>query len=302
MVTLLLLGASSLAADVVQGAHTAAMGGIGVAAPHDNAGITLNPGLIGLVERYDFHAHVRFGPTGDLQWAATALDARTSDAFGAGLAYSGDRFDPPLRTNELPGWSRPGEELTNRRRQSDFTLAAGVPFLGRRASIGLAALFSAYNHDRDGQGSTADLHAGLGVRPFDWLTLGFGVRNFVPVASPQDRPLSFVGGGRLESERLAFEANVWLADDPLAVSPVSLAVGGEAAPTDAFRARMGVFRDGVLDRTDLTVGLGLVTRNGGGLDYAIRIPVQGPELRGNTLVHQIALRFSAPEDILEPER
>ena len=302
-------GGPAFGSDVVQGAHTAAMGGVGVAAPHDNAGITLNPGLIGLVERYDFHAHLRFGPTGDIQWAATALDARTSKSFGAGFAYSGDRFDPPLLQNQLPGWSLPGEQLENRRREDDFTLAFGVPVLGRRLSFGTSVLFSRFNHDRDGSGSTADLHAGVGFRPFDGLTLGLGVRNFVPVESTQDRPLSWVAGARLESpadrdtgvRRVALEANLWSSTDPFAARALSIAAGAAVAPSDALRVRAGVFRDGPLQRTRLTMGLGLATRRGGGLDYAMLLPIAGQPLKGNTLVHQIAIRFNAPEDILEPE-
>ncbi|MEO0605642.1 MAG: hypothetical protein AAF211_29690 [Myxococcota bacterium] len=313
MVNLLLVGAAALGADVVQGANTAAMGGIGVAAPNDNAGITLNPGLLGLVERYDFHAHVRFGPLGlardrgpddegrrtDLQWAATALDARTSSRFAAGFAYSGDRFQPPLQENQLPGWSLPGEQLANRRRENDFTLAFGVPLLDRRLSLGASVLYSQFNHDRDGRGSTADLHAGIGLRPLDWITLGFAVRNFVPVASSQDRDLSFVAGGRLESARVAVEANLWSSTDPLANAPLSIAVGGEVAPSPTTRVRVGVLREGPLGRTRLTAGFGLATKRGGGLDYALQLPVAGDELRLNTLVHQIAFRFSAPEDLLE---
>lgn len=302
MVILLLVGATALGADVVQGANTAAMGGVGVAAPQDNAAITLNPGLIGLVERYDFHAHVRFGPTGDLQWAATALDSRTSEKFGAGFAYSGDRFDPPLRQNDLPGWSLPGEELGNRRRENDFTLAFGVPVLDRRLSLGLGALLSQFNHDRDGQGSTADLHAGIGFRPVDWLTLGVGVRNFAPINSVQDRPLSWVAGGRVEAaDKVALEANLWSSTDPLADSAISIAAGVEVAPSDAARFRVGVFRDGPISRTRVTAGFGLVTSRGGGLDYALLIPVAGDDFAWRTFVHQIAFRFSAPEDLLEDE-
>ncbi len=300
MVNLLFVGATALAADVVQGANSAAMGGTGVASPHDNAAITLNPGLIGLVERYDFHAHVRFGPEGDLQWAATALDARTSKRFGAGLAYAGDRFDPELRQSQLPGWSLPGEELENRRREDDFTLAFGVPVLNRRLSVGAGLLFSRFNHDRDGRGSTADLHVGVGLRPVDWVTLGVGVRNFVPIDSPQDRALSFVFGGRIDAaDRLALEANVWASRDPIADSPVTVAVGAELAPSETSRVRLGVFRDGPISRTRLTAGFGLVTKRGGGLDYALLMPIAGQDFAWRTLVHQIALRFSAPEDILE---
>lgn len=303
MVPLLLASAAALAADVVQGANTAAMGGVGVAAPSDNAAITLNPGLIGLVERFDFHAHFRLGPTGDLQWAATAIDSRTSERFGAGFAYSGDRYDPPLTNNELPGWSLPGEELANRRRQDDFTLGLGVPLLGRRLSLGASVLFSRFNHDRDGKGSTADVHVGIGVRPVEWLTVGAGIRNLAPIPSPQDRPLSWVAGARLEATRAAIEGNVWSSTDPLAPSSWSIAAGGEVSPTVGTRVRLGMFRDGPLQRTRLTAGFGLVSERGGGLDYALMVPVAGQELRPGTLVHQIAVRFSAPdEDLLDPER
>ena len=303
MVSLLSFAAAAFASDVVQGAHTAGMGGVGVASANDNAGITLNPGLIGLVERYDVHAHVRFGPTGDLQWAATALDARTSDVFGAGFAYSGDRFDPPLRNSDLPGWSLPDEELSNHRRQDDYTLAFGLPVLDRRASIGLGVLFSRFTHDLHGKGSTADLHAGIGVRPADWVTVGIGLRNFVQVDSPQDRPISAVAGGRLEAGgRFAVEANLWWTADPLAASKESFAIGAEVSPAETLRVRLGASRDGAFAQNRLTFGLGLVGKSGGGIDYALLVPLPGEPLQFRSLVHQIAFRFRAPEDLLESDR
>ncbi|MEN0066643.1 MAG: hypothetical protein AAGA48_31205 [Myxococcota bacterium] len=314
MLYLFMALAPAFGADVVQGANTAAMGGIGAAAANDNASITLNPGLLGLVERYDFHAHLRLGPNlncparedceggSDRQWAATALDARTSKRFAAGFAYSGDRFSPPLRQNELPGWKLPDEELGNRRRQDDFTLSLGVPFWERRMSLGLGLLYSRFNHDRDGSGSTADLHAGWGFRPVNALTLGVGVRNFVPTNSVQDRPLSVVAGLRITAaDIVAVEANLTSTSEPLADSRWSFAAGAEAALGSSFRLRLGAVRDGPLAVTQLTTGLGIATKRGGGLDYALSIPLAGRDLRGNTLIHQFAIRFSAPEDILEED-
>lgn len=327
MVVLLHWLLAAHASDVVQGANSTAMGSTGAADPYDNAAITLNPGMLGLVERYDFHGHARFGPRGGLQWGATALDGRTSKRFAAGFAYSGDRLTRELRQNELPGWReipRPDstedetelEALTDRRRQDDFTLSIGVPLFGRRVAIGTGVLFSLFNHDRDGQGNTADLHAGIGLRPFKWLSAGFSVRNFVPIDSPQDRPLSYVGSLRLmardreDVERFAVEANIVSTDDPFAASRLSWGLGAQAA-SGSLRFRAGVFRDGGAARADLavgqqrtllTTGLGLVSKRGGGFDYSLLIPVAGDDLRGNTLIHQISFRFSAPDDILEDDR
>src|SRR5262245_43706569 len=131
------------AADVTAGANVLAAGGVGVAAPADNVGITLNPGTLGMRSRYDFSALFRYGPTGGIGWGATAMDARTSDAVAAGFAYSGSKIEPPLTPNDLPGWKviLPGgraEHISNVYKTHDFCGAIGVPFAHRHVSLGIA--------------------------------------------------------------------------------------------------------------------------------------------------------------------
>lgn len=307
MLSLSLVGSLALASDVVQGANLLGMGRVGAAAASDNAAITLNPGLLGLRERYDFHAHFRLGPMGpgsgdaqagppSLQWAATAMDARTSSAVALGFAYSGDRLDAPLTDRDLPGWWLPGEEITNRKRYHDFAGALAIPLLDRRLSLGLGGNVGLYNHDRQGEGLLWDLHLGLGLQPTPGLTLGLSARDLVPGAG-EDRPAQLLGGIRAEDAgNVAFEANVgytWVPEG----EPLSVGAGLEKVAGGA-QLRLGGLWSGPEDQLYATAGLGM-TDEGGGIEYGIAVPL-GPELSLGALVHQVSVRFGAPAEISPP--
>lgn len=292
----LLLAPVAPAADVLDGANLLGMGGVGAAASRDNAAITLNPGLLALHPRYDFLGQFRYGPSAAMSWGVSALDARTSDVVALGLAYSGDRSDPVLEDADLPGWTVPGAEITNRKRFHDFAGGLAVPVLDRRIGFGLGFVAGLYDHDRQGSGWTFDLHAGAGLRPVDWLVLGAAVRDFVG-GQEQDRPLSVVGGLRLEApEAIAVETNATWTDAYTTGLPVTLAAGLEL-PVDAARFRMGWRRDADVGVHSVTAGLGW-EREGAGIEYATRVPLSHTSF--GAVVHQVSIRFGAPEDILAP--
>ncbi|HHO54149.1 MAG TPA: hypothetical protein ENK18_25580 [Deltaproteobacteria bacterium] len=280
------------------------MGRVGVAAPSDNAAITLNPGLLGLRERYDFHAHFRLGPAGPaprgevggglgLQWAASAMDARTSSAVALGFAYSGDRFDAPLADRDLPGWWIPGEEITNRKRYQDFAGGLAIPLLDRHLSVGLGGDVGLYDHDRQGEGLFWDLHLGVGLQPTEGLTLGLSARDLLP-GDGEDRPMQLLAGLRAEDQgNLAFEINAghtWVD----AASPLSLRAGLEKILGHA-ELRLGGGWSGPEGQTYATAGIG-TSDEGGGLEYGVAVPLS-PDPSPGALLHQISIRFGAPAPI-----
>jgi hypothetical protein len=294
-VIVLLSVSRAFAGDVLEGANLLAMGSVGAAASRDNAAITLNPGLLPLHARYDFLGQFRYGPSAALSWGGSAMDAKTSNVLAMGLAYSGDVSEPPLGVDDLPGWTVPGEEISNKKRFNDFAGAISVPLLARRLGIGLGVDVGLFDHDRQGDGVTVDLHAGLGVRPVDWLVLGAALRDFVPDPE-QDRPTAFVSGARVETDLLAAELDVDWVDAVRQGLPVTLAAGTEV-PVGEARLRAGWRRDATDGVHSATAGVGW-EKDGAGLDYGISVPLSHTRL--DALVNQVSLRFGAPEE-LPPE-
>lgn len=305
VIVLFLAGsAPSWAADVGIGANLLAMGGVGAAASRDNASIALNPGLLGLQVRYDFQAAFRYGPVGGLQWGLSAMDGKTSKKVAAGIAYTGDRLNPPLTQAELPGWVEPGVEVTNVKRLHDFTGAIGVPLLDRKLSVGVAGNVGLFDNDRQGKGFTLDADAGIGLHPVEALTIGVSARNFLSVTDG-DRPPSGRVGVRVAAEDIvAVEANVektFLPPDLRADFPLWIGAGIEK-PIDHIRLRGGWERDpyavpGVAGNY-ATFGLGYED-DAGVIEYGVMIPLDNPTLAGT--VHGFQVRFGAPPGIEEPD-
>jgi hypothetical protein len=309
-----LAATSASAADVPRGANLLALGGTGAANPHDNAALALNPGLLGLVERYDFQAQFAYGPTNALQWGLNGMDGRNS-ALAGGFAYSGDRFEPRVRTEDLPGWREVGAEVRNRMRLHDLAVALALPLLDRRLAFGLSSAITWYNHDLLGKGVAFDLQGGVGVRPIDALTFGVAVRNFLPLRGGVDRPTSVVGGVRVEAPGIslgeprpapvAIEANAeWIPRQPPSLQdalPLVLSAGVEL-PLGAARIRAGGRRD-VGGLAWVTAGLGY-EREGTAVEYGVGIPtnpVLGPRQSAlASTVHAIQIRFEAPPEELPP--
>ncbi|MEQ1506907.1 MAG: hypothetical protein ABMB14_32065 [Myxococcota bacterium] len=241
------LASAASAADVGTGANLLGMGGVGAAASHDNAAITLNPGLLALEDRYDFQGQFAYGPDAGLHWGFSAADARGGDhKLAGGFSYTGDVYAPPLTVDDLPGWVIEGEEIPNRRRQHEFALGLAIPFAGRRVAVGLSGNLGLFDFDRGGNGAAFDLDAEVGWRPVQPLTLGLSARNVVPWF-PQDRATSVVVGARAEAaNNVAAELNAeWSFDaDPSAPATPLVIAGGLEKVVGAGRIRVGASSTG----------------------------------------------------------
>ena len=289
--------APSQAAEGVVAANLGAMGGAAAAASEDNAAITVNPGLLALHERYDLHGHFQYGPSAVSQWGASVVDSRTSKWLTLGFYYAGDRGNPPIRTEDLPGWTLPGETPTNLRRHHNLTMGAATHAFQRRLSFGLSGTWAIFNHDLQGSGSTGNMDAGIGARPTDWLDLGVAGRNLVPVDDIGVLPMTFVGGARVHGRPGALLADVEWREEVTRNSPITVAAGGEVLIREAACVRAGWRLDGPLNEHRLTTGVA-ATGPAGSLDLAFELPVapQGPTIDGLSFIVSVHLAAPKAED------
>ena len=292
----LLLAFTARAADTLPSAAQVAMGRTGIASDAENTALSLNPGMLGLTERYDVEGMFRYGPDGGIGWGGSVVDARTSDRIAGGLFYSGESYSPPLTLNDSPAWTIPGEEIPNHRRFHDFGLGLGFPLADRAVSLGVGALLGYYDHDRFGDGWRFDAVAGFGWNPLDALTLGVVGRGFVP--TEQDIPPSTGVGVRFHPDKFVAEADASWFPDVTEGLPITAAAGLEQG-FGAGRIRAGWQYDALTTVHAVSAGLG-VTGNGGFLEYAAWIPVTG-EVGLEATQHVISVRIAAPEDLDEDD-
>jgi hypothetical protein len=279
------------AAPDVLGADLVGTGGVSQAASRSNAAITTNPGLLGLHDRYDFGAQFGYGPSRGLHWGVSGMDARTAKDIALGFVYSGDRAEPPLTVDELPGWAVPGADIPNIKRQHDFTAALAGSLFDNRVSIGVGGNVSLYDHDRNGKGTTGNADVGLGLRPTDALTFGFSANNVLPIDPLGERPLQLAGGVRLDTELAAIEVD----GGSIAVdsgTPAFVATGGEVRPGSA-RLRAGFRWEGPTDTSRITAGVGF-ENEGGSIEYGLEVPIGG---NFASTVHVVGFRFIAPRPL-----
>ncbi len=292
--SLLLFAAPAHAGDAVLGANTLAAGSAVAADGYDNAGITVNPGLIALHQRYDFHAHLGYGAARGLGWGASVVDARTSEVVALGFAYAGDKFSPELTDDEAPGWVPVGATVTNVKRNHDFTLALAGQLFERKLSLGLAGNLGTFNHDRGGSGVQGDMDAGVGIVPHELVTIGLSAQNVLPLEGSTGRDMRFLGGVRLENDTAGgIEFDGGYAPEARD-NPLLLSAGGEAMLASG-RLRAGWRLDDAVNH--LTAGLGVQTA-GGAFEYAFEMPLVAGVGLGSTL-HTLGIRFGAPAPIPE---
>ncbi|MEZ4321217.1 MAG: hypothetical protein R3F61_27325 [Myxococcota bacterium] len=293
---MILLLATALAADRVEGADTLAVGSTAVANPYGMGGIAANPAIIGLEERYQFGGGFSYGGRG-IHWQAGAIDSLTS-AAAFGLTYSGDLYNPPLTEEELPGWAVPGVELTNHKRTHDLGFALGAPFFENRFVVGLGGSLAFYNHERSGKGTTGNMSAGLAYRPDPHVAIGLSGRNLLPVrAGASDRPMELLGGlwlGENGVAALSLEGGA----RPESSKPLLLASGIEVNASEAAAMRAGWrLQDGV---HNLALGAG-----GGTTDGSVDIGIVAPANRLTKPLDwtfMLSLRFKGPDiDSITPD-
>lgn len=281
------LGVSSAyAGDDVYGASRAGMGYTGVAAAHDDVAVTVNPGLLGLEQRYDIDAQAFAGSSGDLALGGSIVDSRTAP-IGFGLTYQYDSTQPPLLGDDRPGWVVDGEEPSNWQRENEFTVGVGVPMLDRHLAVGLNASLGLYNYDRGGNGTTNDFDVGIAAQPEGLFAIGLVAQNIVPYNHEFDDPFTVSLGTALRSDtaELAVDGSYQLEDTQ---TPMSMGVGGALTPGDAL-LRAGYRLDGPRDQQWITWGLG-AENDSGAIEYAMGVPLHG-ELTLGTLGHYIAIRI-----------
>jgi hypothetical protein len=291
-----LIASLSARAAEVGGARVVGMGDADIAAADDNAAITASPGVLGLQERYDFSGMFRAGPTGDLQWGAAIMDSHTTPSVAFGLAYVGGITDPPIGSDELPGWKLADGDVSDLRHDNQFTASIAAPLWERRISIGLSGDLLFYHRDVTGSGTTGNLALGAGFAPFPALVIGLVGRDLIPVHGPATVPATVgVGVRGIEKKWGAVEADgVWHPE--VHAFDVS---GGLEAKLGYARVRVGARSLGALDERQLTWGLGAEGESAS-FEYGMVIPV-GPAFSTNALEHVVSLRVGAPDLDKEPE-
>lgn len=283
--------AAHAAPDLV-GADRVAMGSASLAAHDNNAAITTNPGLLALTDRYDFSAQLGIGP--GMHWGATAMDGRTAENVAMGFTYAGDRYEPALAVDELPGWTVPGDDIPNMKREHDFALALSGALAEDRVAFGVGGHLAVYDNDRNGKGTTGNVDVGVGLRPTDFLTVGVAGNNLVPLDVLGDRPMRVGTGVMLHGAPAAIEVDGgWVASDEGA--PFFLDAGTELRP-GAARLRVGGRYDGPTATPAVTGGVG-IAGEGGALEYGIEVPLGG----AGPIAHVFGVRFGAPAPIALPD-
>lgn len=279
--------AAALAGDDFYGANLEGMGRAAVGNPAETASLSLNPGAIALTERYDFEGIVAVGPTGGLEWTLAALDARTAP-IGFGIAWRRTIARPPITLDEMPGWIVPGEEIPNKKRSHEITVALAVPALDRSLSFGVGGTLILRNDDRGGKSTTGNVDVGGAYMIDDQWTVGVAGRNLVPLPEHPDLATGITAGVHFREEFLAswaFDVDAQLGGDP--EFPMSFRTGGELT-VNAFRPRLGYRFEG-LDTTHwITPGVGGENESGA-IEYALAVPLIG-RLRFKDLVHTFSLR------------
>lgn len=279
--------ATAFALDQVEGGDTAGAGSAGVAVPGSNAAITANPGLLGLEERYTFAGAFGYGERG-LHWNFGAMDAKTA-AVGFGVVYSGDRYNPPLTADELPGWNVPGAEVPNRKRNHDVAIGLGIPMADRKLGLGINGSLSFFNHDRQGKGVTGNLGAGFGWRPDPHVSIGLAGRNLLPIDSP-GRELELLGGFWLGERGVGgFTAEGGAQLDGGSV--LLLAEGGEVWAGKSAAIRGGWRLEDAVHRATVGFGAGSADTS---LDLAAQVPLNALSKPGEW-TFLLSIRFEGPD-------
>lgn len=281
-------GGTAHATDWVS-AEAAGMGGAAVADPRDNSNTTVNPALLGLIERYDFAGFFVGGPSNELGWHVSAIDGRTSKRLGFGVAYNGGLLSRPFATGDLPGWITQDEELLDRSQTHDITLGIAVPVLDRKLSFGINGTVSIWDNPFKGNGVTGNLDLGFAARPIEQLTIGLVGSSILPIDGQAGDPASigFALRGGVEDMIVGtaqLEARVEDFDD--GIFRVRAGLEGTAK---LVHLRAGWDWSQITDQHRVSVGLGVFTSKIGTLDYGIQIPIVLQDFDAQSMTHTVSL-------------
>jgi hypothetical protein len=283
----------AVAQEPALGAKSLAMGRTGTAAYRDNVAVRLNPGLMPLTNRYDFEGSFMFGPDGGLHWMGSAVDARTSDLLAAGIGYYGQRYHPPPTEEELPGWVPTDGEITNVKWEHDFVVSAAMPLFDRRLGFGMTFAPAYHDEELTGTGWTFDMHAGIGVHPVDWLTVGAATRNVLPWG-PQYGDTEISGGILIDADPVAVETDI-------RYRPVIDTFPQLAAGTAVWAGEVQIRGGWRLDDAQtswVSTGIAFGETEGASIAYGMALPL-GDHI-GHSLehsMHEVTLRMGAQAPI-----
>jgi hypothetical protein len=297
--------AVGIAGEDVTAGNTLAMGGAAAAHPEDVAAFTVNPGTIGLAERYDFAGTAAVAWSTGWEAGLGAVDSTLPVAAGAWYRYRS--WTEAWDDEDLPGWAPDGDIPENHVREHMVVVGVGVPLLDRRLSLGLDGALLWQELGTGARSTLGNLDIGAAASLRGW-TLGLAGRNVLPLGHRDDLPASLILGGRSPEESplgAALEAQFLLTgtygmslriDDqgnPVSVhssdAPLIFA-GGLEYRYQSFRARAGWRWDGPEGRHTLGFGLG-GENTSGGIDYTLLVPV-GEPFDAGLLVNQLSLRIS----------
>ncbi len=301
LVLIALFSTSAWAGDHVEAA-VQGVGGASIAHPRTNAGVTLNPGAIGLMERYDIQGLFIGGPTKDLRWGVSAVDARTNEFLAFGLSYNGSQATPPFLPDELPGWALTDEPPVNGKQEHDITLALAGLLLDRKIGIGLNGTLQIFNNNFGGKGTTGNLDLGFAAMPVEYFSFGFAARDILPVPKQFDQPATLALGIRGGHDKyITASAEIDLRLEHVQDRLYDIRAGLEGSIRELVALRAGWDYGGDTGVHAATWSVGLFSTSGR-IDYAMRIPANLDRLAVSDLSHYVTLTiFTKAFDRSEPE-
>ncbi|MGB8930934.1 MAG: hypothetical protein WCC48_06755 [Anaeromyxobacteraceae bacterium] len=231
---------------------------IGIASGND--GIYVNPGALAARRRYSAEAQGWFERRG----AET-----TEKIFSASVA---DSLSSSVAAAAAYGQATEGLE-----KGSIFHLALAGP-VSDGIFLGVAGKYLDLSGERSVSAATVD--AGILWQVADYAALGFAGYNLAPTNHELDLPRGVGAGISIGSDRGFQGMFDWRADlDRRGRTTNRYAFGAEVLLGDVAPLRAGYMIDETLDTKWWSIGAGLVSANGGGVDVAYRQSVTDPNAR-----------------------
>jgi hypothetical protein len=236
-----------------------------IGAASGNEGLYLNPGAIAARKRYAVEGGALFDRRG----------ARTVDRFLGGSVV--DSESSPVTAGVSYLRAQEGEYTGN---LVHFALAGP---LAEGFFLGVGGKYLSLGGTRSLTAVTAD--AGVLWQLTQLVSVGVSGYNLVPVGNKQVAPLGMGAGVAVGSDRAFQVTGDWRADfeAPAAGGGTKTAnrwaLGAEALLFDLVPVRAGWMKDGVLDTSWWTAGVGLVSAAGVALDVGYRQSIDDPSAR-----------------------
>jgi hypothetical protein len=209
-------------------------------------------------------------------------EVRLDSPVGASLGYSWGKSNLPPSMDEMPGWIRPGEVLSNERLSKDIRAAGGFRALNGRLGVGAGMRYLRDNSELGGAQSGMEWDLSVAGLLAEGVSLAVGGRNLL-----QDGldPFSVEVGlwwSAVEAFNLALDA-------VFEEGVVEGRAGAEIGLSAAIRLRGG-YRFSELGQS-LGAGVGLLGE-GTRLDYALSLDTVG-ENEG-VMTHSLAIFIAVP--------